>query len=134
VLRGGTHIGAGGLSEGPGNMIALYGVHLLGLPKMECPLTGATGGEFGILSWSPDERSLAWAEGNGIWTGAIGHDCSGSPHLTIAGAREPDWGPAGAGATPSGGIAVQRSSCRPAQANVRAAAPGGTIPAIGRTA
>ena len=101
VLRGGTHIGAGGLSEGPGNTIALYGVHLPGLPKMECLLTGASGGEFGVPSWSPDGRSLAWAEGNGVWTGAITHDCKGSPHLTIPGAREPDWGPAGVGAAPS---------------------------------
>jgi hypothetical protein len=65
---------------------------------MECLMTGAAGGEFGVPSWSPDGRSLAWAEGNGVWTAAIGHDCAGSPRLTIPGAREPDWGPAGAAA------------------------------------
>jgi hypothetical protein len=120
VLRGGTHIGAGGLSEGPGNTIALYGVHLPGLPKMECLLTGAAGGEFGLPSWSPDGRSLAWAEGNGIWTGAITHDCKGSPHLTIPGAREPDWGPAGVGAAAPGGPAAGAATVR-------------TVRAIGRT-
>jgi hypothetical protein len=100
VLRGGTHLGNGGLSEGPGNTIALYGVKLPGLPTMECLLTGAVGGEFGVPSWSPDGSSLAWAEGNGIWTGAISHVCAGSPRLTIPGGREPDWGPAGVGAAP----------------------------------
>jgi hypothetical protein len=101
VLRGGTHIGAGGMSEGPGNTIALYGVHLPDLPTMECLLTGATGGEFGVPSWSPDGRSLAWAEGDGVWTGTIGRNCSGNPHFTIPGANEPDWGPANVdGASP----------------------------------
>jgi hypothetical protein len=94
VLRGGTHIGDGGLSRGPGNTIAIYGVHLPDLPTLECLITGATGGEFGIPSWSPDGRSLAWAEGNGVWTGTIARDCAGTPQLTIPGAREPDWGPA----------------------------------------
>jgi WD40-like Beta Propeller Repeat len=118
VLRGGTHIGDGGLSEGPGNTIALYGVHLPDLPKIECLITGATGGEFGLPSWSPDGRSLAWAEGNGVWTATIARNCAGSPHLTIPGASEPDWGPADVGAA---------SSPRPAPGPaVR------TAPAIGR--
>jgi hypothetical protein len=115
VLRGGTHLGAGGLSEGPGNTIALYSVHLPALPKMECLLTGATGGEFGPPSWSPDGRSLAWEEGNGVWTGTIGHDCSGRPHLTIPGGREPDWGPAGVGAaSPSPSVRTATSISRDA--------------------
>ena len=79
VLRGGTHIGNGGLSHGTGNTIALYGVHLPDPPKIECLLTGATGGEFGARAWSPDGHSLAWAEGDGVWTGTIARDCAGSP-------------------------------------------------------
>jgi WD40 repeat protein len=114
VLRGGTHIGAGGLSQGAGNTIALYGVHLPDAPTIECLITGATGGEFGAPSWSPDGRSLAWAEGDGVWTGAVARNCAGSPRLTIPGAREPDWGPAGvAAASPppaASGIAVRTPS------------------------
>jgi hypothetical protein len=95
VLRGGTHLGNGGLSQGQGNTIALYGVKLPGLPTLECLISGAVGGEFGRPSWSPDGRSLAWAEGNGIWAGQVGRDCSGAPKLRIPGGRDPDWGPAG---------------------------------------
>jgi hypothetical protein len=97
VLRGGTHLGNGGMSQGQGNTIALYGVELPGLPTMECLISGAVGGEFGRPSWSPDGRSLAWAEGDGIWVGAVGRDCSGNPKLRIPGGRDPDWGPAPAG-------------------------------------
>ena len=105
VLRGGTTSGAGGLSQGPGNTIALYAVHLPGLPVLECMLSGAVGGEFGEPTWSPSGEALAWSEGDGIWTGAIGHDCSGRPSLTIPGGREPDWGPAAPG---DAGIATAR--------------------------
>ena len=97
VLRGGTTSGAGGLSQGPGNTIMTYAVNLPGLPVLECRISGATGGEFGEPSWSPAGRALAWSEGDGIWTAALGHDCGGTPRLTIPGGREPDWGPAGPG-------------------------------------
>ena len=97
VLRGGTHLGNGGMSQGRGNTIALYGVKLPGLPTMECLISDAVGGEFGRPSWSPDGRSLAWSEGNGIWAAQIGRDCSGKARLLIPGGREPDWGPAGVG-------------------------------------
>lgn len=97
VLRGGTHLGNGGLSQGRGNTIALYGVKLPGLPTMECLITDPVGGEYGRPSWSPDGRSLAWSEGNGIWAAQIGRDCSGTPRLLIPGGREPDWGPAALG-------------------------------------
>lgn len=99
VLRGGTHIGNGGLSEGTGNTIATYGVHLPGPPTMECIISDAVGGRFGRPTWSPDGTSLAWQEGNGIWSIALGRDCSGTQKLVIPGGAEPDWGPA----SPTGG-------------------------------
>jgi WD40-like Beta Propeller Repeat len=113
VLRGGTHIGAGGLSHGAGNTIAIYGVHLPDPPRIERLLTGATGGQFGAPSWSPDGRSLAWAQGDGVWTGTIARPCSSSPRLTIPGAREPDWGPAGVDPSsprPARGLAVRTAA------------------------
>jgi hypothetical protein len=102
VLRGGTNIGNGGMAEGSGNTIVTYGVNLPGKPVMECVISGATGGKFGKPSWSPDGASLAWTEGDGIWVGAIGRDCSGAPKLVIPGASDPDWGPAGAGGSGPG--------------------------------
>lgn len=57
-------------------------------------IAGAVRGEFGRPSGSPDGRSLAWAEGDGILAGEFGRDCSGTPKLRIPGGREPDWGPA----------------------------------------
>jgi hypothetical protein len=97
LLRATVEYGSGGIAEGPGNTIVTYGVSLPGLPAMECVISGATGGEFGRPSWSPDGTSLAWAEGDGIWAAKIGRDCSGSPRLVIPGASDPDWGPADAG-------------------------------------
>jgi hypothetical protein len=114
VLRGGTHLGNGGLSQGQGNTIALYGVKLPGLPTMECLISGAVGGEFGRPSWAPDGRSLAWAEGDGIWAGQLGRDCSGTPKLRIPGGREPDWGPAPVGAVGGHAVRVPRSIRRAA--------------------
>jgi WD40 repeat protein len=105
LLRAGTHAGNGGLADGPGNMIAVYAIHLPDLPKMECRLTGATGGTFGRPSWSPDGSSLAWTEGDGVWTTSLSHACDGKPRLTIPGASEPDWGPADVGGG-GGGLAV----------------------------
>jgi hypothetical protein len=115
VLRAGTHLGNGGLSQGKGNTITLYGVKLPGLPTMECVISGAVGGEFGRPSWSPDGGSLAWAEGDGIWAGQIGCDCSGSPKLRIPGGRDPDWGPAPVSGGASGhAVRVPRSIDRSA--------------------
>jgi WD40-like Beta Propeller Repeat len=102
LLRATIEYGSGGVAEGPGNTIVTYGVSLPGVPTMECRMTGAVGGEFGKPSWSPDGTSLAWQEGNGIWTMPIGRDCSGSARLVIPDGAGPDWGPAepGGGAGP----------------------------------
>jgi hypothetical protein len=46
-------------------------------------------------SWSPDGLALAWTEPDGVWTMAQAGTCEGAPpRLTIAGASQPDWGPA----------------------------------------
>ena len=97
LLRATIEYGSGGVAEGPGNTIVTYGVNLPGLPVMECVISGAAGGEFGRPTWSPDGRSLAWAEGNGIWAMALGRDCSGTARVVLPGASEPDWGPAAPG-------------------------------------
>jgi WD40 repeat protein len=122
MLRAGTHAGNGGLAEGPGNMIATYAVHLPDVPKMECRLTGATGGAFGRPSWSPDGGSLTWQEGDGIWTTALSHTCDGKPRLVVPGGREPDWGPADVG----GGVAVSvpRTVARRGKLRVAVSCPG----------
>jgi hypothetical protein len=108
LLRATVEYGSGGVAEGAGNTIVTYGVSLPGVPTMECVISNAVGGQFGRPSWSPDGGSLAWQEGNGIWTMALGRDCSGSQRLAIPDGREPDWGPAEPGAVaPS--IKVPRS-------------------------
>lgn len=105
LLRATVEYGSGGVAEGPGNTIVTYGVRLPGVPTMECFISNAVGGQFGRPSWSPDGGSLAWQEGNGIWTMAIGRDCSGSQRLVIPDGRDPDWGPADPGAGPGPGPA-----------------------------
>ena len=97
VLRGGTHIGNGGLSHGSGNTIALYGVHLPTRPS-------------GVPDHRRRRRRVRRAElvarralaGMGRGRRRVDRrdraGCAGSPRLTIPGAREPDWGPAGVGA------------------------------------
>jgi hypothetical protein len=103
LLRATVEYGSGGVAEGTGNTIVTYGVNLPGVPTMECVISNAVGGQFGRPSWSPDGGSLAWQEGNGIWTMALGRDCSGSQRLTIPDGREPDWGPADPGTGPGPG-------------------------------
>lgn len=116
LLRATIEYGSGGIAEGDGNTIVTYGVSLPGVPKMECFISGAVGGEFGRPSWSPDGRSLAWQEGNGIWAMPIGRDCSGTAKLVIPGGAEPDWGPAApaAGGGPGPGPAPGPGPVAPA--------------------
>jgi hypothetical protein len=67
-------------------------------PTVECGFTGATGGKFFGPTWSQDGHTLAWQEGNGIWSDSIPDvtDCNsyGNPALIVAGGAEPDFGPA----------------------------------------
>ncbi|MDW5595410.1 hypothetical protein VSS74_13760 [Conexibacter stalactiti] len=45
-------------------------------------------------SWAPDGMALVWTEPDGLWTMDQAGTCVGQPRLLIAGATEPDWGPA----------------------------------------
>jgi hypothetical protein len=65
----------------------------------ECYLAQPVGGSAADPTWAPDGSAVAWTEGDGIWSTPVGAldspDCSwATPHLIIAGASQPDWGPA----------------------------------------
>jgi hypothetical protein len=67
------------------------------IPPAFCEIGGASG-RFTSPTWSPDGRSLAWADARGIWVGRVG-DVSGSTceitrRLLVPGGSQPDWGPA----------------------------------------
>ena len=64
-----------------------------------CGLGEPVGGSVADPTWAPDGSAVAWAEGDGVWTTPVGAldstDCSwAQPHRIIAGASQPDWGPA----------------------------------------
>ena len=68
------------------------------IPPTFCEI-GGPNGRFTSPTWSPDGRSLAWADGRGVWVGRVG-DASGSTcqltrRLLVPGGTQPDWGPAG---------------------------------------
>lgn len=68
-----------------------------GAPAHFCKVTGPS--RFSSPTWSPDGKSLAWADARGVWMAQVGDlsgdDCQLSGrHLAIAGASAPDWGPA----------------------------------------
>jgi WD40-like Beta Propeller Repeat len=80
-------------------------------PTIECELEGPTGGTFLTPTWSPDGGSLAWTEGDGIHSAQItglepepkcGSEIQGGG-LLIAGASEPNWGPADVNPGPRAG-------------------------------
>ena len=59
------------------------------------PSDGPAGRRFADPTLSPSGDALAWQEGDGVWTMSLTPDCKrGVPRLLIAGASEPDWGPA----------------------------------------
>lgn len=83
------------------NTIQLYrsGGDFTSLPKPTCtllePSPGPAGEKFADPTFSPSGDAIAWQEGNGVWAEGLPANCAdGEPHLLIAGASEPDWGPA----------------------------------------
>jgi hypothetical protein len=67
------------------------------LPGTPCHVTGANG-KFTSPTWSPDGKSLAWADKKGIWVGRVGdtsgQTCQLTKKLVVPGGSSPDWGPA----------------------------------------
>jgi hypothetical protein len=91
-------------------------------PAVPAPLcrTGAVAGVAGP-TWAPDGERHAFAAPDGIWTARATADCAAAaPALLIAGASQPDWGPAdvnpgprGGGSNPGGGPGGGGSSAAP---------------------
>lgn len=80
-------------------------IHLMaGLPPAIPPTfcqIAATSGKLSSPTWSPDGKSLAWADAKGIWVGKVGATygpegpaCALTSRLVIPGGSKPDWGPA----------------------------------------
>lgn len=67
------------------------------IPQHFCRVTGPNG-KFTSPSWSPDGKSLAWADSKGVWVGKLGSlagdQCEITKKLVISGGKLPDWGPA----------------------------------------
>jgi hypothetical protein len=83
------------------NTIQLYRAagDFTSLPTPTCtllqPSPGPAGKKFVDPTFSPSGDAIAWQEGNGVWAEGLPENCvDGEPHLLIAGASEPDWGPA----------------------------------------
>jgi hypothetical protein len=89
------------------NLVVVSGrqIHrMAGLPPKIPPTfcqVSATSGKLSSPTWSPDGRSLAWADARGIWVGRVGDvfgpdgpTCELTKRLVIPGGSKPDWGPA----------------------------------------
>jgi WD40-like Beta Propeller Repeat len=70
------------------------------IPPTFCQVS-ATSGKLSSPTWSPDGKSLAWADARGIWVGRVGDTfgpdgptCELTKRLAIPGGSKPDWGPA----------------------------------------
>lgn len=83
----------------PGSRLAIYAL------GVEPPSTAFEDpcwahGEFSSPSWSPDGRSLAWADRRGVWVAKVGPITPGGTcelrgrKLIARGGSQPDWGPA----------------------------------------
>jgi hypothetical protein len=81
------------------------------LPEACIEYSGATGGRFSSPTFAPDAKGLAWAEGDGVWVGAIPAFAGGcttagtTSRLLVPGATQPDWGPADLPAPPAPPVA-----------------------------
>jgi dipeptidyl aminopeptidase/acylaminoacyl peptidase len=67
------------------------------MPSPTCAFSGANGGKFVRPTWSQDGQTLAWQEGNGIWSSQIPDfsNCAAlTSQLIVPGATDPDFGPA----------------------------------------
>ena len=66
-------------------------------PGKPCHYT-ARSGKLSSPTWSPDGRSLAWADARGIWVAEVGdvsgETCTLRRRLLVPGGSSPDWGPA----------------------------------------
>ena len=90
-----------GALGGPADGTRLMIYRMRGLPPAfptgPCHVTGANG-RFASPTWSPDGRSLAWADARGIWVGTVGaidgQACQLTRRLIVAGGAQPDWGSA----------------------------------------
>jgi hypothetical protein len=67
------------------------------VPTPECAFTGPNG-KFSGPTWSRDSHTLAWQEGNGIWSAQVPDitNCAtiSQSQLIVPGGAEPDFGPA----------------------------------------
>lgn len=112
---GGAFAAAGTRSSDGASIIRLYALSgpPPAVPEPRCDLSGPVGSFF-RPTFSPDARSLAWQEDDGIHVGSFDlATCEGTERLTIPGGQAPDWAaadvPKAAGPAPGG-------------------APGGTVP------
>jgi hypothetical protein len=87
----------GGMADGSRMLIYRMRGMAPAFPTGPCHVTGANG-RFTSPTWSPDGRSLAWADGRGIWVGQVGsidgQTCQITRRLVVPGGSQPDWGPA----------------------------------------
>jgi hypothetical protein len=83
----------------PGSALFLYPLAAppTALPPHFCRVTGPNG-KFASPSFSPNGRSLAWADRKGVWVGKLGSldgdQCELTRKLVVKGGTTPDWGPA----------------------------------------
>ncbi len=86
-------------------------------PTPTCAFTGPNGGKFVRPTWSQDGQTLAWQEGNGIWSSRIPDfsNCAAlTSQLIVPGGTDPDFGPAAVnpGARPSCGNPGNPTVCK----------------------